>query len=348
MESLSFKVGCNFDRALLGGLAELNAVHGERRRVVELFGSMPGVNPIGTARPDFRLKDGDVGSLASFVNDAASHGMKLNYTLNTPLADPRKLDEGRREIAVFFNRLEEMGVARITVANPLVARIVQEMCDVPIELSTIMQLRDPWQLEELKERCPSIDKLCMDVFANRDFAKIRSFVEKGDEIGVAIEVLVNEFCIHECVDRRPCYDIHAMNLSDDERRLWNNYPMGNCISKRIREPVEWLRARFVLPQWIDTYAAMGVSSFKVSGRTHPTSYILWVTDKYLAGYYGGNLLALWANVENIGRPEDAYKGPRVHIKTNAVPIDFLEWYNDNMDNDEYGYLERVLESAVVA
>lgn len=365
---MRLNAGCNFDPGLLAGIVELNEQSGRPeggwpdgdclkggtrpsgwRRVTELYGSVPGFNPLGTARPDFRLRAVDESELESFVAEAAKFGIAVNYTVNSSIVDPRDLHDRMPEIERFLARLQEIGVARVTVAHPLIAKIVQERSELPIELSTILALRNARQLSEFCDRCSRIDKVCLDVNGNRDFARIADLHAEAVLRGVDLEVLVNEFCVVDCVDRTACYDFHSLNLSDRERRLHNNYPMGNCIAARIKDPVQWLAARFILPQWFEFYAGLGIDCAKVSGRTHSTAYILATLAAYMDDRYDGNLLRLWADVENIGRAEDQQHEPRYYIDASKLDVDFLEFYkHPHSFRDEREYLEQVLSETMVA
>lgn len=351
---ISFKVGCNFDLSLLDALSSLNMRYGRGDwGIRELYGSLPSVNPIGTARPAFRLQDHDEAYLKTFVSTALSMGIGMNYTINVSAVDPRELKEHEHEIERFLSYLLSIGVVRVTVAHPLVAQLVYTLCPpMPIELSTILQIRHPRQLEQLKERCPSIQKLCIDVFMNRDQAKLIELTTTAAHLGISLEMIVNEFCIYECADRNQCYDLHALDLSKDETKLYGHYPMGNCIRQRIMKPIEWLYARFILPEWVRTYSSrFGIQSFKITGRTHPTPYIERVTEAYMSEHYAGNLLELWADVENIGKLESEYRQPRVYLDTTKIPADFLDFYFGSAVpltySREQAYLNRVFNECRV-
>lgn len=352
--AISFKVGCNFDLALLDAIAELNLRYGKPDwGIRELYGSLPSVNPIGTARPAFRLQDHDEKYLDQYVTRAKKIGLGMNYTINVSAVDPRELKAHESQIEAFLAFLDTIGVIRVTVAHPLVAQLVQTLCpSMPIELSTILQIRHPRQLEQLKERCPSIQKLCIDVFMNRDQAKLIELCSVANALGIWLEMIVNEFCIFECADRNQCYDLHALDLAKDETKLYGHYPMGNCIRERIMKPIEWLYARFILPEWTRSYAArFGIQSFKITGRTHPTPYIKRVTEAYLREQYSGNLLELWADVENIGKLESEYRQPRIMLDTTKIPKDFLDFYFASPVPVTYGrehaYLTRIFNTCSV-
>lgn len=346
---ISLKIGCNFDLALLDGLAALNLKYPEQPWAIrELYGSLPSVNPIGTARPTFRLQDHDEQFLCDYVSKASRCLMGMNYTLNTSMVDPRQLHEKEPEIKRFLEFLQTIGVARVTVAHPLVAKIVHFNSSLPIELSTIMQIRHLRQLELLKARHPSITKLCIDVFANRNMPLLQDLALVARDLGITLEAIANEFCIYECPDRNPCYDLHALNLTQDETKLYGHYPMGNCIRERITSPIEWLYARFILPQWMALYyRKFDIASFKITGRTHPTPYILQVAEHYMRGRFEGNLLELWADVENIGRLESEYKSPRILLEASKLEGMFDFYFSNSVlvtPSREHVYLKHLLQT----
>lgn len=349
---ISLKIGCNFDLALLPGLAALNEQYPDAPwRINELYGSLANVNPIGTARPAFRLQDGDADDLARYASAAKAVGMGINYTLNVSMVDPRELKAKEVEIATFLDFLMQIGIVRVTVAHPLVAKLVNDNSSLPIELSTIMQIRHPRQLRQLKERVPGIQKLCIDVFANRDTMLLYSLRDEAQQLGISLEAIANEFCVYECPDRNQCYDLHALNLTKDDTKLFGHYPMGNCIRERLINPIEWLYARFILPQWMPAYySTFDIRSFKITGRTHPTAYILKVADIYMSGEFTGNLLELWADVANIGRLEAEYQAPRTHLDVSKMRSDFLDFYfipRPFSSKMEAAYLTEVLHACHV-
>lgn len=344
-----FMVGSNWDPELLGGLSEMNTQFSDTGRVVELFGSLSNLNPFGTARPAFRIQEGTEESMRSFAARAKQYGIWLNYTANVSMIDPRVMNARRDEIRTFLALLTELGFRRITIAHPLVGEIVAQNSDLPVELSTILQVRDIRQLRLLKERIPTVDKICLDVFKNRDFPWLDDFRGECDRLGITPELLVNEFCIHNCIDRNSCYDIHSLNMTKEETALFARYPMGRCIRLRYSNPVEWIRARFVLPQDLALYQRHGYNHFKISGRTHPTPYILRATRAYMAGFFTGNMLDLWGQLESIYSEKFHAKKTIVVSRDGLVP-DFLgPWERNELktDDDEIAYCEKVLDGTLV-
>lgn len=339
---IKLNVGCNFDPGLLDVLSQLNAEF-EDVQIGELYGSVNGLSPVMSARPAFRLPTVAEGDFRAYALRALAMGMPIAYTINVSYVDQRQLfkeQDALRDFAIF---LQDCGVHRAIVAHPLVAEVL-EGTGLRLRLSTILQYRHPRQLEQIKARCPSVDSICFDVFINRDKTILGEMSAACKELGVEAEVLANEFCIYECPDRNQCYDTHAQDLDRNEVRIFKGYPMGRCIGERIRKPIEWLWARSVLPQHMQFYAErFGIKSFKVTGRTHPTSYIARVARVYMSKHFAGNLLELWADVENIGKEQDQYREPRYTLDAGEFADGLLDFYFGGAQPtaaEEQAFLER--------
>lgn len=92
-------------------------------------------------------------------------------------------------------------------------------------------------------------------------------------------------------------------------------------------------AKFILPQWMNAYQSLtGVSTFKVTGRTHPASFIDYIGKTYLSGKAKGNLLALWgmleATYENVDQQEEHRKAlesryPYIPVEEVAMRHSFM-------------------------
>jgi hypothetical protein len=121
--------------------------------------------------------------------------------------------------------------------------------------------------------------------------------------------MVNEFCMIgnaycEGILRQSCYLVHC--TGGNENKYFDNFPMGNCMKTRDRMGSSWLKARFVLPQDMKRYQNIGINHFKITGRTHPTKYCLFLAEQYMNQRFDGNLLELWIHLQNIGKKEVQY------------------------------------------
>lgn len=319
--------GNNWDEELLDGYIELNKKYEHNGVVInEMYGSLVD-NPLGTARPDYRIQDKSFVMFERFVDKANRFGIKINYTLNTScIGSLEEFAKKEHSIIRFLQHLESTGVHRVTVAHPLIIELVNQHTGLSVELSTIFEIDST---AALKGFAGKIDKVCIKLAKNRDFMFLKAMKMEADKHNIHLELLANEFCYIYCIDRAACYNLHGHTKT--KTTLYNNYPMGRCILKRYQEPVEWIKAPFILPQWMSWYADnnnVGIRHFKITGRTHPTPYLLWVVEQYMQRSYRGNLLKLWANLECIGKEHSDW--PALSYELNiqesllVSPYEFLD------------------------
>ncbi|HUD20871.1 MAG TPA: hypothetical protein VMQ44_02280 [Candidatus Saccharimonadales bacterium] len=271
---IRLNIGNTWDEALLHGVPRILEEFGGNVIVAELYGSVAG-DPIGSARPDFRLPAKTSRELELFISNAHDAGLQINYTANLScIGDIAGFMERLPSIRRYLVYLESLGVDRITVAHPLLMDAVSNETAMPIEISTICGVET---LSEISVYTKSfrVDKICMDIYRNRDVGFLRDSQAVAASASADVELIVNEFCTtfgSPCIYRRGCFDLHAHGGNRD--KLAGNYPMGICVASR-HEVAHWLRAKFILPEDVAAYHdKTGIRCFKVTGRTHPTSKLL--------------------------------------------------------------------------
>lgn len=353
MTMLKIMLGTNFDKELPRKLNYLNHKYERNNvRVTEVYGSIQDFRIFGSARPKFRVSDISISEFERQVAEYREYGINVNYTENTPIIKKSEIDKA--EIKRKLEYLQSIGVSRITLAHPLAIELVTELSDMKIEISTIYKCNTEYQLIELNRRSANINKVCLDVSDNRNFDLIAKLNSTSLKLGIDIELLANEFCITNCADRVQCYNEHAQNENDSDAAKFKRYPMGICTNIRTMNPIEWTRARFILPQSLNFYSKhLGITHFKVTGRTHPTHYILEMAEAYLSEHYSGNLLQLWADVKNIPRVakgKTEFLAPKYQINAETYDDTFLMKYFDskiqNSLEAEYEMLEETLKTSL--
>lgn len=314
-------VGFNFDEELPGLLAANNCRYGseEKSVIAEVYGSVPGIG-LGSVRSKSRLKDLPIEKVILIMEELKGFGIEMNYTVNTPnigTLSHFRMSTKSLQYGHLRNLVERKLITRITVSHPLIMEFLSNDLGVPIEISTVTMVETPGQMIDLKKRAPTIDKICMNINHNRNFTLLTQFMEVCDLHEIKLELLVNEFCTFRCVDRSFCY---LLQSCQDHREVdFDMYPHGRCIKKRDN-PAEWLKARFILPQWMRMYdEELGIRNFKLTGRTHPTKYIDRMIHTYLSESWKGNLLNLWAHLENIETEKEV--GAKYYIPSNELTWD---------------------------
>lgn len=295
-----------------------------------------------SARPDFRLQDISEKELANYVKMANSVGIHFNYLMNSIIPGTKQeIIKMKPAIIEWIHKLEDMGVYRITVANPILFPIIREASkSIRLELSTIAHIDAITQIKYYKDNY-NIDKVCGSILKNRAFKFLKNAAKYCNENGIMYEILANEFCgnggstyLAPCVYRDSCYICHGTNHTKEDAELLNGYPMNMCMSSRNDMPaMNWLRTRFVRPEDIKEYNKIGIYNWKISGRTGSTDYICKVAKAYITESFDDNLLGLWKPLETIysSESENSFK-QSVNISNKKLD-GFIKHWSENPDFD---------------
>ena len=305
-----YKVGCNFDPKLIDVAVELNKKYKGKSQIVEFFGS-DASNEAVTARPGWRLPDIDKEFFANYVKKLKDNNIAFNYTMNSiqPYGSKIEMLNHKKDIQDLVKWLENIGVARITVANPMMALFIREVSDINIEVSCIAHIDAVTQIKYWHEVLGA-DKFCGNLMKNRNKKFLEVAQKYCDENGMIQEVLCNEFCYvagesnstayaAPCTFRDSCYLCHATCSKKEDSLSYNNYPMGYCMSARGKNAQNWLRSRWIRPEDQKIYRSIGVNYFKVTGRTGSTALLERTLEYYMSENFDGNLLELWKPLQTI-------------------------------------------------
>lgn len=307
-----YKVGCNFDPALIDIAVELNNKYRGKSQIVEFFGSDRAHEEV-TARPGWRLPDISKEDFAAYVKKLKENNIAFNYTMNSiiPYGSKVEMIQHKKDIQDLVKWLEDIGVYRITIANPMMALFIREVSDIELEISCISHVDTVTQIKYYHETF-RINKFCLSLLKNRNKKFLINAQKYADENGIVLELLANEFCgvagvdaqgthyATHCAFRDSCYICHATNKTKEDSMAYNNYPMGYCMSARSSTPEAWLRMRWIRPEDQKVYRDLtSVNYFKLSGRTGTSEYLKFVMEAYMSGSFDGNLLQLWKPLKSI-------------------------------------------------
>lgn len=335
-----YKVGCNFDFELIKIVKDLNEKYKGKAQVKEFFGSDAAHEEI-TARPGWRLPDISMTDLAKFVKESKEAGILFNYTMNSiqPYGSKIEMINHKQDIQNFVKWLEEIGVYRITIANPMMALFIREVSNIELECSTIMHIDTVTQLKYYHETF-GINKFCCSILKNRNKKFLENAAKYCNDNGLIFEMLCQEFCgvagidnnnspyATHCPYRDSCYLCHATNRTKDDSMAYNNYPMNFCMCARNSTPEAWLRMRWIRPEDQKLYNEIGINYFKLSGRTGTSNYLKYIMEAYMSESFDGNLLSLWKPLETIYNGESELSHEHSVNIPNKKLDGFLDrWFN---------------------
>lgn len=336
--SIKLNVGCNFGNEHTSTIIDLIEFSKEQNNGIILdsvYGSCPSINSFGSARP--RRRELEISKSAALLNirTLRALGIKVNLTLNSVVPNEHSY---RKDMfsQTFIDWLDEIHdeIDALIVAHPGVIDFIHENSDIPIIVSTVMNVHSIPQIKFIKKHWPNVIKICPALWRNRDL----QWLHDANEI-LPLELLANEFCTLGGVEceglyRQACYINHSTDGCN-----WQ--PMDVCTEERREHPWSWMQAKFILPQWMSYYQnCVGIDDFKITGRTHPSKFVEYIGKTYLSGRAKGNLLALWGMLEatyNNVNQEDEHK-QALEKKYPYISIESIEnshRYNHNTCKAEF-------------
>lgn len=365
MAASFLKVGYNFTSDLLEYIIDTRRTS-TGNIISEVYGSRSESSAL-SARPKFRIPNVSRNDFRKHVQKLHDAGISFDYTLNTSsLGAKQNIAECEREIKEYIRFLIDSGVGTITVTLPIMASFVRDISfSVKLELSTIAGIETVTQAKIWKDEF-DINKICCNLSKNRDFAFLRALSNYCHGENIELILIANEFCGNgvyntnsrshsatSCIFRDHCYLLHSLDYEKADI-LPNDYPMGYCIGSRSDAAV-WLKMNFIRPEDLPVYNSIGISHFKITGRTGTTPFIKKVTNAYIQGTYSGNLLELWKHLETISCQSDSTFIP-IHVIPNDQLNGFIDYWansaNHNCANEVCGitcrycddYYERICSS----
>jgi collagenase-like PrtC family protease len=282
-------------------------------RINGVYGSPGEGNPFGSVRPSKRETKTFFHEFRRRASLLKEHGLEVNLAINS--LHPHDKKSGitvnvfdsvacRSDFVDFvYNVTENNLVTNFIVSHPYIIDLLHSLIYTGkkpgIIISTIMNVHTLPQLAWIKKSWPMVKMVCPALEKNRDF----EWLLRAGEI-LQLELLANEFCsiggvTCEGLYRQACYLSQSLEITQ-----WN--PMlTRCIQERDKSFAAWLKAQFILPQWMSVYEAKaGVNRFKITGRTHEARFIREIGTAYLQERFDGPLLALWPQLQaTLNKPE---------------------------------------------
>jgi collagenase-like PrtC family protease len=120
-----------------------------------------------------------------------------------------------------------------------------------------------------------------------------------------MQLFVNVSCIYNCsyLGEHACSVGHASQLTENAQRpnAFLDFYLWQCTRRRLLNPELFLMSRWIRPEDLHVYEAMGFDEFKIIDRSRSTSWLLRTTRAYADRRYTGNLLDI-LSLELLGDP----------------------------------------------
>jgi len=292
---MKLTVAANWDIELLDGLAEIP-------EVASVYAKLP-FDLVGGGRAGAVLPSVDWDSAAAYIRAAHKHGLSFCYLLNAPcLGNLEQTLEGKERLLAFVGRLVDLGVDSVSTANlALTALVRRNYPDLSVRGSVLSW---PTNLPRLKyQESIGIDPLILPYSEfNRDLETL-SRIRTGLTCGIVL--FANISCIYHChyLAEHACSVGHASQGTLDDQKMHSMIDsyLWQCTRRRLMHPELFLMSRWIRPEDLHVYEALGIEEFKIIDRSRSTAWLLRATKAYAARRYDGNLLDI-VSVEMLGDP----------------------------------------------
>ena len=273
----------NFDDALIPRLAELG--------VAEVYGKLT-ADEAGGGRSSHLLPDVDADELADHVKLAHRHGMRFNYLLNAVTTDARETTRpGHRALRELLGRVADAGVDGVTVANPLILRMVRRFHPtLQVKVSAFAGVSTPQQAAQWSDL--GADVLTpLPTAVNREFGVLRAMARSFTG---SLQLVANNNCLQGCAH----YPVHAaLHAATSRRGHWSrgyliDYCVFGCRLQRLTDPASYVKGDWIRPEDLPVYAEVGIDQIKIVNRSSPTDVIVRRAAAYRQGRFDGNLFEL--------------------------------------------------------
>lgn len=292
---MELSVAANWDMELLEGLGEIP-------EVTSIYAKLP-FDIVGGGRAGIVVPTVNWESAEAYIRAAHERSIAFCYLLNAPcLGNLEQTQEGKKQILTFIGQLVDMGVDSVSIANlAVVALVRRNFPDLAIRGSVLSW---PTNLTRLKyQESLGVDPLIIPYSDfNRDFTmlpKIRSGLSCG------MQLFVNVSCIYNChyLAEHANSVGHASQIQQGVQKVntFLDLYLWKCTRRRLLNPELFLMSRWIRPEDLHVYEAMGYDEFKIIDRSRSTAWLLRATRAYADRCYDGNLLDI-ISLEMLGDP----------------------------------------------
>lgn len=335
---MKLSVPTNWDSELLEKLADY-PVH-------DIYG-VSDKNIIGAGRPAWALPSVSRKEIERHIKKIHSLGKTFTYLLNAPCLNNMEYNRKTRwKIIEYIKWINDIGVDYVSVTIPYLMEIIKNnFPKLKLKASTILHINSVQKAKFFEML--GIDDVTVDFMINRDFRLLESIKRSTKS---EITLILNDVCLYQCPFRYYHYNIvgHSSQILNPFRGFYPDYCTIKCIPIRLTSFKEILKIRWIRPEDINEYEKIGIDSFKISGRTHSTDWILRAVKAYLSREYDGNLLDLIDCLESSNgglerRPFNIRKNRNFINYALTMPFrlckNYYNWYLIKDEMSKYIYID---------
>jgi len=275
-----FHVATNWDFKLIEELVKYP--------VVDLYG-VADHSIVGGGRPSFLLPKISEGKIAEYIQKVHENNMEFSYLLNAPCMNNLEYDPHyHKELLKYIQWISDIGADNVIVTTPFLVQLIKEQFPkLNIRLSTIAHVNSVNRAKFYETL--GVNEITPDVMINRDF---KTLEQMNKTVNCKIVLLLTDGCLYQCPFRYYHYNIlgHASQTHQEFERNYIDTCILNCSVIKFSNPTEVVKARWVRPEDLTHYKAIGIDHFKIAGRRMSIEWIIRSVKAFSEEKYDGNLI----------------------------------------------------------
>lgn len=284
---MEFTVACNWDFDLLGKI--------DYEGVKSLFGGLP-ETLISSGRPAFMISSLSYEDVKEYIKHVHSKGWEFDYNINaTCLSNMEFSLEGYNKILKYIEQIVELGVDSLTISLPTLLEIVKKhFPHIKVKVSTFQRIDSVSMAQRFEDM--GADAIMLSENVNRDF-KLLSAIRKS--VKAKIILIANVGCVYGCANTHS----HPNNVSHESSGHRNIFATGYyqslCMINRVKNPLEFIRSRWIRPEDVAVYEDIGIDMLKIVERSCTSEALGERVKAYSERCYNGNLIDLLGQMPSV-------------------------------------------------
>lgn len=277
---MKLHVATNWDLELIDNLAPfpISGLYGVADQTI-----------VGGGRPSFLLQQISEEGIAEYIKKVHDNNMEFSYLLNAPCMNNMEYDPHyHKELIEYLQWISDIKADSVTVTIPFLIQLIKEQFPkLKIRVSTIAHVNSVNRAKFYESL--GADEITLDVMINRDFKTLEQ-IQKA--VKCKIIVLLTDGCLYQCPFRYYHYNTlgHASQTHQQFERNYVDTCILNCSIIKFSNPTEVIKARWVRPEDLTHYEAIGIENFKIAGRRMSTQWITQSVKAFSSRKYDGNLV----------------------------------------------------------
>jgi collagenase-like PrtC family protease len=295
---MNYSLATNWDLKLLDLLKGTAATN--------LYGQIWG-DPLGGGRMALFIPRVRKEEAAAFIAAARTKGLGFNYLMNATCFDNTEFTTGGyKKIVEHLEWIASTGADMITVTLPFLLQMAKKHFPyLKVCVSSFARVQNVHMARFWEEL--GADKIIIAENIARDFSALQLIREA---VGCELELIANHCCLFQCP-----FDLHHRNMVSHGSQ--DGHPCGGfapdycklaCQQMKLVRPEELIKARWIRPEDVGVYEALGIDCLKLVERFRGTESLVRIMDAYEHRSYQGNLAELLSLPQ-----EGVYMAPNLDI-----------------------------------